>query len=220
MIDFMYTGNYDVAQPQPEAKPEEQCDETEEAEDDSEDVAQLETTGQDDGEVDTSQELLVHTAVYIIAEEKVIPALKQLATDKFEQALPTGWNSTEFCTSLRKIYDETPENDHLLWDVAIQWAGKKAKELMDRGEFVELWKEKGEIGLGVFRAFLSSQTSQLLVQTTFLFGASPLFGSGLGSAQPQPKKVGCPDKGLAHSKAVVKGRRTNYYCHVCKKAFD
>jgi len=52
--------------------------------------------------------------VYLIAEEKEISALKQLAKNKYEEALPHGWKSTQFCTSLRLIYDGTPENDRLL----------------------------------------------------------------------------------------------------------
>jgi hypothetical protein len=42
--------------------------------------------------------------------------MKRLAKKKYKAALPTGWNSMAFCTSLRLIHEETPESDCLLWD--------------------------------------------------------------------------------------------------------
>jgi hypothetical protein len=126
MINFMYSGDYTISYPLPS--------ETEASEARSDDDAESEKARLDVGKSDTSQELLVHAAVYLIAEEKDILALKHLAKKKYEVALPNGRNSVAFCNSLRLIYDETPESDRLLWDVAISFAGKKAKELMDRGE--------------------------------------------------------------------------------------
>jgi hypothetical protein len=103
MINFMYSGDYTISYPD--------LNEIEESEACLDEDAESETTGLDVGELDASQELLVHTAVYRIAEEKDILALKQLAKKKYEAALPNGWNSMAFCDSLRIIYDETPEND-------------------------------------------------------------------------------------------------------------
>jgi hypothetical protein len=71
MINFMYSGDYTISYPLP--------NETEASEASFDEDAQPETAGLPVAEGDTSQELLVHTAVYLIAEEKDIHALKQLA---------------------------------------------------------------------------------------------------------------------------------------------
>jgi hypothetical protein len=208
MINFMYSGDYTISYPD--------LNEIEESEACLDEDAESETTGLDVGELDASQELLVHTAVYLIAEEKDILALKQLAKKKYEAALPNGWNSMAFCDSLRIIYDETPENDRLLWDVAISFAGKKAKELMDRGEFVKLWKEKGEIGLAVFRAHLLSNGCQNNTPTTAPLNSLAAFGNTTTRAGT------CPTGGTAHVAFVVisRNRRTSWFCSVCRKAFN
>lgn len=206
MINFMYSGDYTISCPLP--------NETEASEASVDEDAQSETAGLDVAEGDTSQELLVHTAVYLIAEEKGILALKQLAKKKYEAALPTGWNSMAFCDSLRTIYNETPENDHLLWDVAISFAGKKAKELMDRGEFVELWKEKGEIGLAVFRAHLLSNGCQNNKPTTAPSNPFGTFGN------PTTRAGTCPTGGTAHALFVTTGRSRSWWCGACREAFN
>jgi len=117
MITFLYSGDYTVPQPQSEPKVDEKPDErtTSEAGSESEFLSIPDLPiATSKGEADTSQELLIHVEVYLIAEEKEISALKQLAKNKYEEALPHGWKSTQFCTSLRLIYDGTPENDRLL----------------------------------------------------------------------------------------------------------
>ena len=50
------------------------------------------------------------------------------------------------------MYDELPESDRLLKDVAIKAAASHIKELADRGEFAELCKENGEIAFDVLKA--------------------------------------------------------------------
>ncbi|KAE9364479.1 hypothetical protein N431DRAFT_549990 [Stipitochalara longipes BDJ] len=226
MISFLYSGDYTASKPQTEVEPEE----TAASETTPEENTKLETTTLNVEEVDTSQKLLVHTEVYLIAEEKDIPALKQLAKTKYEKALPNGWNSVAFCTSLRKIYEETPESDPLLWDVAINFAGKKAKELMDRGEFVELWKEKSEIGLEVFRAYISLQSSQASTAAAIpSTSAGPntvtKFGSVFGTTPRM--RIGtsrrttgtCPDCASDGNVVTARGKRT-WWCKSCRTAFD
>jgi hypothetical protein len=233
MITFLYSGNYTVPQPQSEPKVDEKPDErtTSEADSESEFLSIPDLPiATSKGEADTSQELLIHAEVYLIAEEKDISALKQLAKNKYEEALPHGWNSTQFCTSLRLIYDGTPENDNLLWDVAIKFAGKHAKELMDRGEFVELWKEKGEIGVEVFRAFLSSQGSPAGAKATApSTGIAPspasVFGNVFGQFGSTPtaaifSKTGhtCPECNSDGDVETSRGGR-RWWCRSCRRAF-
>lgn len=132
MINFLYSGDYTILQPKPEKA--EKPEKTEESEwPDVQQSLQIQTLA--------SEALVIHTAVYLIADEKDIPALKMLAKKKYEATLPHGWNSAQFCTTLKMIWDGTPENDTLLWDSAASYAGKKAKELMDHGEFATLCKE-------------------------------------------------------------------------------
>jgi hypothetical protein len=200
MINFMYSGNYTPSLPHVNAKPEEQPRES---------AAPATTTPEEpvtceepslETLPDTSEELLTHTAVYVLAEEKDIPSLKMLAKKKYKEALPNGWNSEAFCKSLKMIWEETPEDDTLLWDVASKYAGKKAKQLMDRGEFATLCKENAEIGFAVFRAFVSSNPGHL--EPVYL------------------RPAGCPDIGASHAPNVGKGRRTKYYCYICSKGFN
>jgi len=223
MIDFMYTGDYSIAEPQPAAKSDTAHStpilffgSTQPA---------ITTIDDSPAALSTSQELLVHTAVYVLAEEKDIPKLKVLAKEKYEKALPNGWNSAEFCTSLRQIYEETPESDHLLWDVAINWAGKKAKELMDRGEFVELWREKADLQLAVFRTYVSLQGSKVGTATAVSSTSSKftnIFGSLTSTRMTSPKPVvgTCP---FCHDSDDVsasdRGRR-RWWCSSCNSSFN
>jgi len=103
----------------------------------------------------TTKALVINTKVYIIGEKYMVPNLKEFATKKFETALVDQWNSKSFADSLRLMFDETLENDRMLKDVAIKYAGKKARQLVDRGEFATLLKEKGEIGFEIFKVSLN-----------------------------------------------------------------
>lgn len=146
--------------------------------------------------------LLIHTSVYLLADEKDISTLKELAMQRYKEAARDGWNSSEFCTSLKTIFDETPESDRSFWNMARELAGEKAKKLMDRGEFVTLCKERGDIGTEIFKEYLAKT--------------------------PEPPKVvymnpnGCPNYGMAHAPYVVraKARRKNWYCSECSMQFD
>jgi hypothetical protein len=150
--------------------------------------------------------LLIHTSVYLLADEKDISALKRLAKQRYEETVPGGWNSPEFCTSLRKIFDETPENDRSFWDMARDLAGERAKELMDRGEFVSLCKERGDISTEIFKAYLAKASK--LPKVTYI------------------NPNGCPNHGVSHAPYVVEakarrvGERKKWYCSRCATQFD
>jgi len=104
----------------------------------------------------TSKSLVTVVKVYIIADKYDIPALKKLSTSKYKDLLPLGWNSEAFCQSLKQLFDETMEDDRMLKDVVIEFAGGKARELMARDDFVNLIKERGDIGAEIFKASLIS----------------------------------------------------------------
>jgi hypothetical protein len=82
--------------------------------------------------IDTSPELLKHTAVWLLGDEQDIPGLKDLAARKYANALPHGWNSEEFCKSLERIYEESPDSNPKLRNIAINFAGSKASQLIGR----------------------------------------------------------------------------------------
>jgi hypothetical protein len=99
-----------------------------------------------------SQALIVNTKVYISADKWDIPALKKLAANKFEDALPKEGKSSSFAMSLRLMFEETPESDRLLKDVALKFAGKHCKELISMKEFAAMCKKNGEIAVEVLTA--------------------------------------------------------------------
>ncbi|PQE16203.1 btb poz domain-containing protein [Rutstroemia sp. NJR-2017a BVV2] len=99
--------------------------------------------------------LTICTRVFVMAEKYDIPALKTLAKTKFEAAVSSDWNTSALSDSLRLMYDGLPDSDRLLKDVAIEAAAGHVKELFDRGEFVALCKENGDIAFDVLKASLS-----------------------------------------------------------------
>lgn len=96
----------------------------------------------------------LNAQVYAIAEQYDIPSLKQLAKSKYAEVVITEWNSASFVASLQLMYELTPESDRLLKEVALKTAGEHSKELVDRGEFVQLCKDHGEIAVDVLKASL------------------------------------------------------------------
>ena len=151
--------------------------------------------------LDGSEDLVAHTAVYVIADEKRILALKEPAKKKYEAALESSWNSEAFCRSLKMVREETDEDDKLLRPLAIEFAGRKAKELMDRGEFVEVCKNNSGIAFALFKTFVDANPEHL--KPVYLIPA------------------GCPDYGAAHAPNVVQGRRgLKFFCYFCSKGFN
>jgi hypothetical protein len=107
----------------------------------------------------TSQDLIVHTGVYISAEKWDIPALKKLAAKKFEDALPLEGKTSSFAESLCLMFEETPENDRLLKHVALKFAGNNYKELISMGEFRAMCKKNGEVAIEVLTAVAAASSS-------------------------------------------------------------
>ncbi|TVY58984.1 hypothetical protein LCER1_G001220 [Lachnellula cervina] len=103
-----------------------------------------------------SEPLITVVKVYIIADKYDVPALKKLATTKYKDLLQTAWDSESFSQSLELLFDQTMENDRMLKDVAIEFAGGKAQELMERQDFVSMIKENGNIGAEIFKASLAA----------------------------------------------------------------
>ena len=116
--------------------------------------------------------LLVNARVYTTAEQYDIPSLKELSMTKYKESLPSGWNSASFVASLKLLYELTPESDRLLKDVAIKAAGENAQKLADRGEFVTLCKENGEIAFDVLKASFTAKPIPLTWKACIYCGNS------------------------------------------------
>lgn len=103
-----------------------------------------------------SKNLVTLAAIYVVAEKYDVQPLKLLAQTKYEAILPAAWNTEHFIESLELIYDGIPEMSEpdSMRDLAIKTAAAHAKELMDRGEFMNLCKERGDFATDVFRASL------------------------------------------------------------------
>jgi hypothetical protein len=100
--------------------------------------------------------LLTHAKVYVMAEKYDVPALKALSKEKYEAAVSTAWNDFIFTKSLKLIYDETPDSDRVMRDIAAKAAASHLAQLLERGEFLGLCKTNGEIGVDILKASLSS----------------------------------------------------------------
>ncbi|KAE9364481.1 hypothetical protein N431DRAFT_489042 [Stipitochalara longipes BDJ] len=123
------------------------------------------------------QNLITLAAIYIAADKYDVQPLKLLAITKYEALLATAWNTKHFVESLELIYDGLPEMSEpdMLRDLAIKTAASHAKELMDRGEFMTLFQERGDFATDVFKASLEQNQAQ----------ASPTLTSDVGSGIPR-----------------------------------
>jgi hypothetical protein len=100
----------------------------------------------------------VNAQMYVMGDKYNVTALKELAIQKYTAALPAGWNSESFTNSVYEIYEGTLEEADGLKDVAIQFAGRKAKELMDRGDFITVLKDIPDFAVEVLRVALENPT--------------------------------------------------------------
>jgi hypothetical protein len=102
------------------------------------------------------QNLVTLAAIYVVAEKYDVQPLKLLAQTKYEAILTKAWNTEHFVKSLEVIYDGTPEMSEpdSLRDLAIKTAATHATELMARGDFKDLCKDRGDLTTEVLQAFL------------------------------------------------------------------
>lgn len=109
-----------------------------------------------------SASLLVNAKVYIVADKYELDTLKKLASDKFNRFLPCGiWNSSDFTESARLVYENTMETDRMLRDIIVQTASINVKALLDRGEFVELLKDHGDLATEIMGKVVARYDSQI-----------------------------------------------------------
>lgn len=95
--------------------------------------------------------LLFNAKVYIIADKYMIPALKNLAHEKFTKSLREHWNTPEFTAGAEFLWENTPGSDVLLRRALVTTAATYINVLLDRGEFVEFMSEYGDFAVGVMK---------------------------------------------------------------------
>jgi hypothetical protein len=158
------------------------------------------------------QNLVTLAAIYVVAEKYDVQPLKVLAKIKYESILPTAWNTKHFVESLELIYDGLPEmtEPDSLRDLAIKTAAAHAKELMNREEFMDLCKERGDFATDVFKASL--QQNQTSAADTA--GAGP---SGLPRCR---NDSGHMIYGLGASRTYGGPMMQRYKCAVCNAFVD
>ncbi|KAF5876306.1 putative btb poz domain protein [Botrytis fragariae] len=194
IIKFLYTGDFDATPSTDETVKEASSEHVKEplieAFDENSPVLVKETVYE---AVDEPLEILtICTRVFTMAEKYDIPELKVLAKTKFEEAVSTEWNTASLSASLWLMYDELPESDRLLKDIAIQAAASHVNELVDRGEFAALCKENGDIAFDVLKASLHVSTHS-------------------GKT--------CPYCDMEYENRVLKRKKEKYYCNNCNNYF-
>lgn len=195
MVHFLYHGTY-VGIP-----------EEEEEEDDDEDTSKvtddLHSTRDNDKDVNLAAEsvstsllltspLVVHAHVYAIAEQYDIPVLKKYAMEEYEEEVSDHWNTVGFSDSIRILYELTPENDREMKKIAMKVVGDRIKQLLDRGEFVSLCRDNGEIAFDALAASQLAKSSAVRRCSGCTRTANVLVGDARG-------KFYCPTRGCNYS---------------------
>jgi hypothetical protein len=88
--------------------------------------------------------LLTNTKVYVMAGKYDVPALKEHAVKKFTLALPQEGMTASFVSSLKLMYEETPDSDKRLRSAALKFVGENYKELVNNAEFEGLCSAHGQ----------------------------------------------------------------------------
>lgn len=91
--------------------------------------------------------------MYVIADKYDVAALKRVAVEEFAERLsklgktkPEEWKDKSFPKALKLIYEETPEADRGLKDVAVAFFKKRGNALLAWAPLAEVFKADGEIG--------------------------------------------------------------------------
>jgi len=154
----------------------------------------------------SAKNLIILSAIYVTAEKYDVQPLKTLAKGKYEALLPIVWNTEQFVESLKLIYDGTPDTNEPdgLRELAIRTAAIHAKELLDRGEFLNLCRERGDFATDVLKATLNPALAS---------GADGLFGKKCRVNATHPILVSTSSPFSAQS-----GSR--YSCGICHTSLN
>ncbi|KAK4032825.1 hypothetical protein C8A01DRAFT_20156, partial [Parachaetomium inaequale] len=85
--------------------------------------------------------MIFNAQVYSLSDKYMIPALKDLAKEKFRSAINTGWAMDDFPLTVAEVYSSTPEDDGGLRDLAVKVADTNIKRLLQNEQFRDLLKK-------------------------------------------------------------------------------
>jgi hypothetical protein len=172
MLDYLYTHDYSDAQSPPNSN------------------------GNDHGNSQPSNGLLLNTKLYIAGEVYDIPTLKDLAAKKYENMASKDWDLTTFLSSLDYIYQHTREEDRLLKKAAINATAGHIDELLSSEIFWALCKKYGEIGFDALKVAHHGPSPKLVndLYMTCKSCGSPsfeIFPWGEGNKKKGPPMYAC-----------------------------
>ena len=128
MLRFLYQGNYDDMRHS--TAPNEELEELRE------------------------EALLTNVKVYVIADKNNIPALQQLARDKYAEIVGILWQSECFMGSMEMVLQQTPPGDSLR-KVVIATAATRVRTLIEEHWFIAMLEEQGELAVEVLKGVLA-----------------------------------------------------------------
>jgi hypothetical protein len=96
--------------------------------------------------------LVLNTEMYILADKYDVPALKLLATAKFETAAIWGLNSSKFCEAVELLWENTTDNDVMLRNIVTNLALTNIDTLANKEEFIALMPQNGSFCLALLNA--------------------------------------------------------------------
>lgn len=91
--------------------------------------------------------VILHTKVYAFADKYIIPGLKAAALANYADTSEESWNTPEFSTSIKLIYETTPPTDLDLRNLATMRAANNATTLFMDAVFKETMRAVGEFGM-------------------------------------------------------------------------
>lgn len=158
-----------------------------------------------------SSALSTNVKVYVMGDRYDIQPLKALATKKYEEVAEETWDTQYFPASLRLLYEQTLDSDRLLKETALKVAAFHAKDLLNRGEFVALCKESGDIAIDVLKFAIMSEPKP----------CPPCPGAYCGSGNVHVRANNNPHKVAGNSfRPGSSATNARFYCASCSHNFN
>ena len=98
--------------------------------------------------------------VYAIAEKYTIPALKELAKQRFCNWAEHNWSCPDFHTVAREIFESTPSHDRGLRGVVIGLVAKHMHALVQDDNVRQLVEDAGDLGWNVICQLLQTHSEE------------------------------------------------------------
>lgn len=120
----------------------------------------LDTTAGTPCTEETAQ-IINNIAVYAIAGKYDIPELKALAKTKFGSLLSQQELTADIPRIISAVFETTASSDSGLRDVAVEFCTSRIQGIMGSDDMSRLFKENGELGLGVVGQVIREHHMQL-----------------------------------------------------------